>query len=115
MAEIASALFNKVLVKVLGKFLSYYMNNFSRDSFKLEMLRGTFTLADIGAICARIPTTPLEYEYNMSGRVVVVKRRHQGRFVRRQIKNPSTCFLFLLLLELFYAYWTNIIRASIPC
>ena len=49
MSEIASALFNKVLVKVLSSFLTYYMNNFSKESFKLQMLKGTFALADIGA------------------------------------------------------------------
>lgn len=47
MSEIASALFNKVLVKVLSSFLTYYMNNFSKESFKLQMLKGTFALADI--------------------------------------------------------------------
>jgi hypothetical protein len=40
-------MFNRLLVKILGRFLSYYMNNFSKESFKLEMLQGTFALADI--------------------------------------------------------------------
>ncbi len=46
--EVASALFNKVLVKVLSSHLAYYMNNFAKESFKLEVLKGTFSLADIG-------------------------------------------------------------------
>jgi len=42
-------IFNKVVVTMLSKYLQYYMNDFSRDSFKLQIMKGTFDLEDMGA------------------------------------------------------------------
>eukprot|EP00005_Dracoamoeba_jomungandri_P003861 CAMPEP_0174258626 /NCGR_PEP_ID=MMETSP0439-20130205/7588_1 /TAXON_ID=0 /ORGANISM="Stereomyxa ramosa, Strain Chinc5" /LENGTH=1025 /DNA_ID=CAMNT_0015342201 /DNA_START=69 /DNA_END=3149 /DNA_ORIENTATION=- len=48
---------NKVLVSVLGKYLAYYMTNFSKDSFNLEVMKGTFELEDIDINCQFLKDT----------------------------------------------------------
>jgi len=50
-------IFNKVVVTMLSKYLQYYMNDFSRDSFKLQIVKGTFDLEDMEINCQFLKDT----------------------------------------------------------
>eukprot|EP01087_Luapelamoeba_hula_P008897 TRINITY_DN2265_c0_g1_i1.p1 TRINITY_DN2265_c0_g1~~TRINITY_DN2265_c0_g1_i1.p1 ORF type:complete len:1022 (+),score=235.39 TRINITY_DN2265_c0_g1_i1:213-3278(+) len=50
-------LFNKVLVSMLSKYLQYYMNDFARDTFKLQVLKGTFELENMEINCQFLKDT----------------------------------------------------------
>jgi len=52
-----NAIFNKVVVTMLSKYLQYYMNDFSRESFKLQVMKGTFDLEDMEINCQFLKDT----------------------------------------------------------